>query len=198
MIAYLKGTLLSKQAASVIVLCHGVGYECFISAETYARIPPEGSETELYVHTQVREDDISLFGFSDKAEKEIFIKLISISGIGAKMALAVQSTFSAGELIDIAGNGQVERLTQVPGVGRKTAERLLLELHDKLKKIGLKASSMEGKDSRIPASGQEALLALETLGYPTRQAEQVIASIQRENPAFKTADLVRAALKAMR
>src|SRR5947199_10777909 len=132
MISYLRGALLEKHPNQVIVDVQGVGYELTIPVTTCSALPEAGSEVRLRVHTHVREDAISLFGFSTPAEKALFEKLISVSGIGPKLAVTVLSGLAASDLVAAIRAGDLQTLVRVPGIGKKTAERIVLELKDKL------------------------------------------------------------------
>ena len=203
MIGYLTGIIKNKKATEVIIESNGVGYLCKISVLTSEQIGVDGDKVELYVHTYVREDEISLFGFLSEIEKDIHLKLISVSGIGSKMALAVLSTFTANELLDIVRKQQVEMLVLVPGVGKKTAERLILELKDKFKLLIAPETSKEAaegmrKEMQKPNMISEAVFALEALGFNRKKCEMVITQIIREQPDLNIEELIRQSLKAMR
>src|SRR3954454_3828908 len=147
MISYLRGALLEKHPNKVIVDLQAVGYELIIPVTTFSTLPEAGSEVRLRVHTHVREDAISLFGFSTPAEKALFEKLISVSGIGPKLAVTVLSGLAASDLVAAIRAGQTEQLVRIPGVGKKTAERMIVELRDKLETFGAIAAApgMAGK-----------------------------------------------------
>jgi Holliday junction DNA helicase RuvA len=132
MIAVLRGVLLEKHPNQAIVDVAGVGYDVTIPVSTYAHLPETGAEVRLHIHTHVREDALALFGFLTPDEKALFEKLISVSGIGPKMAMAVLSGIPALDLIANIRGGEVDRLVRIPGVGKKTAERMILELRDKM------------------------------------------------------------------
>lgn len=132
MIAHLRGQILTKTPNSVVVECGGVGYELAISVATYSEIGGEGKEVRLHVHTHVREDALALYGFAELQEKRLFEKLLTISGIGPKLAITVLSGISAERLVGAIRAGDHATLTRIPGIGKKTAERVVLELKDKL------------------------------------------------------------------
>src|ERR1700752_2089748 len=132
MIAHLRGTLLAKQPNQAIVEAHGVGYDVAISVPTFSEMPAAGSEVALHIHTHVREDALSLYGFLRLAEKHLFEKLLSVSGIGPKLAITILSGMPVDEMVNAIRAGDVARLTRIPGIGKKTAERMVLELRDKL------------------------------------------------------------------
>ena len=132
MIAHLRGQILSKTPNAVVIDCGGVGYELAISVTTYTEIGEVGAEVRLHVHTHVREDALLLFGFAEQTEKRLFEKLLTISGIGPKLAITVLSGISADRLVGAIRSGDHATLTKIPGIGKKTAERVVLELKDKL------------------------------------------------------------------
>ena len=132
MIAHLRGTLLAKHPNQAIVETAGVGYDVTISVPTFSDLPSVGSEVALYVHTHVREDVIALYGFLRDSEKLLFEKLITVSGIGPKLAITILSGMAADEMVGAIRGNDVARLTRIPGIGKKTAERMVLELRDKL------------------------------------------------------------------
>src|SRR5215467_12220516 len=132
MIAHLRGKLLSKHPNQAIVETSGVGYDVTISVPTFSDLPNVGSEVSLHIHTHVREDLIALYGFLRNAEKQLFEKLITVSGIGPKLAITILSGMPVEEMVGSIRGGDVARLTRIPGIGRKTAERMVLELRDKL------------------------------------------------------------------
>jgi Holliday junction DNA helicase RuvA len=165
-IAHLRGKLARKEPARAIVDVHGVGYEVFIPLTTYTALPDAGAEVSIDVHTHVREDVIALYGFSTRRERSIFEKLMTISGIGPKLAVTILSGGSVEDLVGAIKRGDLARLTAIPGVGKKTAERIILELKDKLQDF----VEMQ------PKSGAEAdvLSALENLGYNRALAESAM------------------------
>jgi Holliday junction DNA helicase RuvA len=176
MIALLRGTLLEKHPNQVIVEAGGVGYDVLIPISTYSALPDTGSEVRLRIHTHVREDALSLFGFLTSEEKTIFEKLISVSGIGPSLAVKVLSGMSTADLIPAIRNGSVEHLVRIPGVGRKTAERMVLELKDKLE--GLDTTPIPGLAARPAAAlsplEQDVLSALLNLGCNRAAAEAAV------------------------
>src|SRR3954464_1492323 len=136
MIAHLRGTLLSKHPNQAIVETHGVGYDVVISVPTFSELPGAGVEVSLHIHTHVREDAFSLYGFLRLAEKHLFEKLLTVSGIGPKLAITILSGMAADEMVGAIRGNDVARLTRIPGIGKKTAERMVLELRDKLPEVG--------------------------------------------------------------
>ena len=176
MIAYLKGELIDKSPVSVTVDVHGVGYEVFIPLSTYYGLPDTGKAVSFRIHTQHKEDVLKLFGFLTAEEKKIFETLIAINKVGPKMALSVLSGMSVAVLMEAVANNDVDRLSSISGVGRKTAERLVLELRDKLKNMAAPESSGGGA---TPANGtvDDALSALINLGYKKSQAENALRKV---------------------
>ncbi|KAF0248704.1 MAG: holliday junction DNA helicase RuvA [bacterium] len=175
MIAYLSGKLLIKSTSLAIVDVNGVGYEVQIPLSTYYDLGELGSSISLQIYTQVREDALQLFGFRTGLEKEIFLKLLSVSGVGPKLALTLLSGMSAEELIQAILGGNLVQLTGVPGVGRKTAERLILELKDKLKSLSTtevgQGQSAGGSDVSLKT---DVVSALVNLGWQQAMAEKAV------------------------
>lgn len=194
MIAHLRGRLLSKTPQAAVVEAAGVGYEVAISIPTFTALPAEGEEVALLVHTHVREDALALFGFTAVAEKRLFEKLLSISGIGPKLAITVLSGLPPERLIAAIHNQDHATLTRIPGVGKKTAERIVLELKDKLKDL----SSVAVAGASTPVS-EDVLSALINLGYGRPVAQKGVESAIARNPEaakdFET--LFRTAMAAM-
>src|ERR1700746_15401 len=142
MIAHLRGRLLSKHPNQVVVETAGVGYEVNISVPTFSELPANGSEVALHIHTHVREDVIALYGFLRPAEKQLFEKLLTVSGIGPKLAITILSGMAADEMTGAIRGNDVAKLTRIPGIGKKTAERMVLELRDKLPKAEADTTSV--------------------------------------------------------
>lgn len=174
MIAFLRGRLLEKHPNRLVVDVQGVGYEVFVPLSTFYRAPDVGGEIALRVHTHVREDALALFGFANELELQIFERLIAISGIGPKLALAVLSGIDATELAIAVQRGDVARLTAIPGIGKKTAERIELELKDRLP-VAVATDSQAGAGSGDAADLRADLLsALLNLGYHRTLAERAV------------------------
>jgi Holliday junction DNA helicase RuvA len=174
MIAHLRGRLLEKSPNRLVVDVNGVGYEVFIPLSTFYRMPDTGGEATLRVHTHVREDTLSLFGFATALELQIFERLISISGIGPRLALAVLSGIDAQELALAVQRGDVARLTAIPGVGKKTAERIGLELKDRLPTaVSVETCSAGASPDEAHLKG-DLLSALLNLGYHRTLAERAV------------------------
>jgi holliday junction DNA helicase RuvA len=199
MIAHLRGRLLSKTPNQAIVECAGVGYDVTISVATFSALPSEGAEASLHIHTHVREDQIALFGFSETQEKRLFEKLLTISGIGPKLAITVLSGIDSSRLVTAIRSGDHATLTRIPGIGKKTAERVVLELKDKLDDLAVAIPATAGGPHHGPA-GDDALSALVNLGYARPIAQKAIETAVEKNPDaakdFET--LFRAAMAAIR
>jgi len=175
MIALLKGTLVEKQPNRLIVDVRGVGYEVQVPLSTFYHLPDPGGEVMLRVHTHVREDTLALFGFLTTLEQQIFERLIAISGIGPKLALAVLSGMESRDLVRAVQSGDAARLTTIPGVGRKTAERITLELKDRLAKLAMPAVAEGAGEAPIEEDLRGDLLsALLNLGYHRPLAERAV------------------------
>ncbi len=175
MIAHLRGTLLSKSPNAAVVECGGVGYDLAISVQCYTRLPQESHSVALHVNTQVREDAIALFGFLDRDEKRLFEKLITISGVGPKLAITLLSGVEAAALAHAIRSADHALLVRVPGIGKKTAERIVLELKDKLE--GLAASpAAEAPETATGGAVDDVLSAMVNLGYTRVAAQKAIES----------------------
>ncbi len=174
MIAHLRGRLLSKHPNQVVVETAGVGYEVNISVPTFSELPANGSEVALHIHTHVREDLIALYGFLRPAEKQLFEKLITVSGIGPKLAITILSGMAANELAAAIRGNDLARLTKIPGIGKKTAERMVLELRDKLPEA---AGPSTPAGPPMSATEEDVLSALLNLGYQRPAAEKALASV---------------------
>lgn len=198
MIAHLRGVLLEKRPNQAVVEAGGVGYDIAIPVSTYVALPEAGCEVRLRIHTHVREDAIALFGFLTAEEKFLFEKLIAVSGIGPKLAITVLSGLAAADLVAAIRAGEVQRLVRIPGVGKKTAERMILELREKLPasaEAGAKPAA-EGR-AALTALEQDALSALINLGCAAAAAETAIRKAKAEGVAeFET--LFRRALELVR
>jgi len=176
MIAHLRGTLLAKHPNQAVVEAHGVGYDVVISVPTFSELPVAGAEVSLHIHTHVREDALSLYGFLWLAEKHVFEKLLTVSGIGPKLAITILSGMPAHEMVGAIRGGDVVRLTRIPGIGKKTAERMVLELRDKLP-----AADGTKEVSTMAASPveEDVLSALMNLGYQRAAAEKALQDAAR-------------------
>jgi Holliday junction DNA helicase RuvA len=196
MIAHLRGRLLSKQPQQVIVEAAGVGYDVAISVSTYTTLPAEGAEVSLHIHTQVREDTLALYGFLDRNDKRIFERLITVSGVGPKLAITIQSGLPADRLVMALRAQDHATLTRIPGVGKKLAERLVVELKDKLDDMATAAPTVAAAG---PAA-EDVLSALVNLGYQRPSAQKAIeAAVAKNKSVGEHFDaLFRAALMTIR
>ena len=206
MIATLRGMLAHKQPGLVVVDVHGVGYEVLVSARTCDRLPAAGEEIFLFIQTNVREDAITLYGFREQEEKELFLLLNTVSGIGPKLALAILSGMGAHELCRAISGRDMARLTALSGVGKKTAQRLCMELGDKVATLAAPVSAPAAAVSTGTAvvegaSMEDAVSALVNLGYPQATAWQALRSVQQRDPeaaaAMEVAELIREALRVL-
>lgn len=202
MIAHLRGTLIEKHPNQLVVEAGGVGYDVTIPVTTFSAVPDVGAEVKLRVHTHVREDAISLFGFHSGEEKQLFEKLISVSGIGPKLAITVLSGVAAGDLVQAIRQAQLDRLVRVPGIGKKTAERIVLELRDKLNDIGVSAGPTAAKPiSSEPALTdveQDVLSALTNLGCARPNAETALKKAKAAGAPGDFETLFRKSLELVR
>jgi Holliday junction DNA helicase RuvA len=196
MIAHLRGRILSKQPGQVILEAGGVGYDVTISVPTFSSLPAEGAEAALHIHTQVREDLLALFGFFDRAEKRLFERLITVSGVGPKLAVTILSGLSVDSTIAAIRGHDHAMLTRIPGVGKKLAERLVVELKDKLEDMAVAPAAVT---SAGPAA-DDVLSALVNLGYQRPSALKAIeAAVEKNKAAGENFDeLFRAALQLIR
>ena len=202
MIAQLSGKLIHKQPNAVIIDISGVGYDVTIPLSTFYELGEPGSDVSLKIHTHVREDALQLFGFWTAREKELFLKLTSVSGVGPKLAITMLSGMPALELIDAITNNDLARLTSIPGVGRKTAERVVVELRDKLSAISLEAREAERAASRESSSGEhsvrdDTVSALMALGYPKAIAERAVSFAVREEGERTIEAVLKRALRRL-
>jgi len=191
MIAHLRGKLISRHPNEVIVETMGVGYDVTISVPTFSELPPAGSEVALHIHTHVREDQIALYGFLRPEEKQLFEKLITVSGIGPKLAITILSGMPEDDMVNAIRGNDLARLTKIPGIGRKTAERLVLELRDKLPPSGTNQVHVVPS---LSATQEDVLSALMNLGYQRPAAEKALRSVEK-NGSFDA--MFRAALAVM-
>jgi holliday junction DNA helicase RuvA len=200
-IAFLRGKLLEKHPNQVIVETGGVGYDVVIPISTFSALPDAGSEVKLRIHTHVREDALSLFGFLTSDEKTIFEKLISVSGIGPTLAIKVLSGMATSDLTTAIRNGHVEQLVRIPGVGKKTAERIVLELKDKLE--GVAAMAVAGVPATLAATAlsvieQDVMSALLNLGCNRASAEAAVRKAKTAGAPAEFEPLFRKSLELVR
>ena len=195
MIAWLKGELLEKQAPSLLLNVNGVGYQLEAPMSTFYDLPAEGQVVVLFVHMVVREDAQLLFGFSSKQQRELFRSLIKVNGVGPKVALAVLSTLSAQELLQCMADEDFNVLCKVPGIGKKTAQRLVVEMKDRLEKefgdVALEARAQAG-GANNPRN--DAIEALVSLGYRPADAGRVVKGLDKD---LSSEDLIRQALRTL-
>jgi len=199
MIGQLRGRLVLKKPNVVLVDVQGVGYEVFIPLTSFFELPGEGSEVALKIHTHVREDALTLFGFHTQREKDLFLKLISISGIGPKLAVGILSGGRVEELAQAIAESNLARLTAIPGVGRKTAERLVLELKSQIMPFLLSGQvDAPRPDSKPSALEEDILSALVNLGYPRATAEKALSATLRSAECERTfEDVLRNTLRRL-
>lgn len=205
MIATLKGLVQSIHPDRAVIDVGGVGYEVFLSADGVSRLPEKGGQTFLYIHTHVREDAFVLFGFAEEDEKELFLILKTVSGIGPKLALGMLSGMRVGDLCQAIGEKDVKRLTTLQGVGKKTAERICVELKDKVAYLGSGGAEATGFTAKTAAGGatvMDAISALCNLGYNDPVAREALTSVKRRlgDEVFATLsveDMIREGLKAL-
>lgn len=192
MIANLRGRLLRKGPQEAVVDVSGVGYRVLIPVSTFYRLGAEGAEVSLRVHTHVREDALSLFGFWSAEEQSLFERLIEVAGVGPKLAINILSGIEAGELVEALRGADLARLTRIPGVGRKTAERLVVELKDKMPTAPPAESAAGGGPRR-----EDLVSALANLGYSRAEAERSVGRVLREDGRGGFEDLLRRSLQIL-
>ena len=196
MIAYVRGTLADKEPTRVVVEAAGLGYEVLIPLSTFDRLPKTGEEVKLLAYHAVREDDEILFGFASVAEREMFAKLTAVSGVGPKIALAILSGGSVGELSLAIASGNAKRLASIKGVGKKTAEKICIELKDKVNAIEALAATQRGggKAAEAPIL-HDAILALSALGFNEETTNKMVGDVIAQHPDAKdTETVIRLAL----
>lgn len=198
MIAFLSGKLIAKQANTVILDVGGVGYEVTIPLSTFYELGDIGADVQLRIYTSVREDAIQLFGFRTKRERDLYLKLISVQGIGAKSGITMLSGMSADEIVSAIRTDDLARLTSIPGVGRKTAERLVIELRDKVGELSAGTISRTSA-SQLPADAvfDDALSALINLGYQRSAAEKALQQSIKDGAEITVQKLLREALQRL-
>ena len=195
MIARLAGTILEKRGDAAVLDVQGVGYLVHLSLQSMSKLPPEGARAQVRCYTHVREDALQLFGFLTAEEEELFHLLISVSGVGPKLALNILSGMPATELAIAILHGEFARLTKISGVGKKTSERLVLELKDKIKTSGL-AGARSSQPPPPGSTGEALLSALLNLGYRPAAAERTVESVRRSlGPGARLEDQLREALR---
>lgn len=199
MIAHLRGTLLEKHPNLVIVDTGGVGYEVTIPVSAYSSLPETGAEVQLHIHTHVREDALLLFGFVSAADKALFEKLITVSGIGPKLAVTALGGLTAPDLAQAIREGSVEQLVRIPGVGKKTAERMVLELRDKLDLLpGIARAAATSAKSAFNTTEEDVISALANFGASRASAEAAVTKARSASEGSDFDGLFRRALKLVR
>ncbi|HWP01510.1 MAG TPA: Holliday junction branch migration protein RuvA [Methylococcus sp.] len=197
MIGFIRGTLVAKKAPSLLIDVRGVGYELEAPMSTFFRLPNLGDEVILYTHLQIREDAHHLFGFLTEAERSLFRNLIRVSGVGAKLALGILSGISVEEFRSCVKKQDAARLVRLPGIGRKTAERVLMEMRDRMSDTGSPPRTESGSGAQpgeAENSAEEAISALVALGFKSQEAVSLVDRLPTEGKSAE--DLIRLALKA--
>ena len=191
MIHFLRGKLVEKSPTQIIVDCNGIGYEVNISLYTYERLPSDEA-IKIFTYFLVREDAQALYGFIEKSERDIFIKLLGVSGIGASTARMMFSSLTPQEVVKAIAEADVNTIKSVKGIGMKTAQRVIIDLKDKLTKVDVSEEVLAFGNN---TNKDEALSALVTLGYSKKQAEQSVTRIVKNNPESSIEDIIKLALK---
>ena len=197
MIASISGILLDQGKESVVIEAQGVGFEILVSARTQAKLPEMGGKVRLFTHMVVREDDVTLYGFDNKDDKAMFLKLIAVSGVGPKVALSILSGMTTSQLAVALVSGDTRAITKIPGIGKKTAERLILELKEKVDQGALSQAAPQ-IETAAPVGGtgmaQEAIGALMALGYSSAEASRAVS---KAGAADSVEALIVAALRGL-
>ncbi len=191
MITHLKGKLIEKNPTHVIIECAGVGYFVNISLHTFSKLT-DNENISIFTHLQVKEDSHTLFGFAEKSEREIFRLLLSVSGIGSSTARTMLSSLSPAQIRDAIAGGDAATIQSIKGIGTKTAQRVILDLRDKILKV---YDIDEVSASANNTNKEEALSALEVLGFARRQAEKVVDKVLRQDPSLSVENIIKLALK---
>ena len=198
MIEYIQGDIAELTPATAVIDCHGVGYAASISLNTYSAI--QGKKAcKLYIYEAIREDAHVLFGFADRQERELFLLLISVSGIGGNTARMILSALSPNELINVISNENANLLKSVKGIGLKTAQRIIVDLKDKIK-TGAVAAASTGGTATLPANNEvmdEAVAALTMLGFAQGPSQKVVIGILKEEPSAPVEQVIKLALKRL-
>lgn len=200
MIEYVRGEIVELTPASVVIDCNGVGYIASISLNTYAAIQGK-KEYRIYIYEAIREDAHLLFGFADKQERELFLLLISVSGIGGNTARMILSALTPAELISVISTENANLLKSVKGIGLKTAQRIIVDLKDKIKTGGVSTTAAGAIGSLLPAASnqvqEEAIAALTMLGFAQAPSQKVVLSILKEDPSAHVEQVIKLALKRL-
>jgi len=198
MIASITGRITRKAADYLIIDVSGVGYEVRVPLSTFYGIPESGGEVNLHIHTHLREDSLSLFGFLTQAEKDMFLLLMGVSGIGPKLALAVLSSLSVGDLTRFICDADDSRLCSIPGIGKKTAARMVLELKDKVKLLVVVGTEHDRTASSLAQDDvEDAVSALVNLGYKKPLAEEALKKVRHGRQGVPIEELIREALSVL-
>jgi Holliday junction DNA helicase RuvA len=196
MISRLTGILAAKRAPQILIDCNGVGYEADVSMTTFYQLPEVGQQLSIWTHLLIKDDSHSLVGFSGEAERRLFRQLIRINGVGPKMALAILSGIDDQQFALCIANGDVAMLTRLPGVGKKTAERLIIEMRDKVDAL-MSDSASPALTTSNHSAASEAVEALQALGYRALDAEKMISRAQQHSEAADSASqMIKLALQA--
>ncbi len=195
MIGFLRGKILNKKPTSVLLDVNGVGYIVNVSLSTFDKLPAEGETAELFAHLSVREDAMNLYGFFTGEEKAIFELLIGISGIGPKLALGILSGIQSRELVEAIQANDVPRIVSIPGIGKKTAERLIIELKDKIGSVtGVETTGVPAEAYAVKG---DAIAALMSLGYNSKKAELAVSHILSKSPGLQLEEIIKLALAGL-
>lgn len=197
MIAFITGRLRRKATDYLIVDVAGVGYQVQAPLSTYCNIPEAGAEVSLYIHTHLREDALSLFGFLTQDEKDMFLLLMGVSGIGPKLALAVLSSLSVPDLSCALQTSDDAKLCAIPGIGKKTAARMVLELKDRVTQLVASGVVSSSAAATLPADAEDVISALVNLGYKRPQAEEAVKKVRQSRPGATVEVLIREALSLL-
>lgn len=192
MIGYITGKIISKKPTQSLIDVNGIGYLINTSINTFEKIGDNGEQISLHTYLSVKEDSLTLYGFYNISEKELFEILIKVSGVGPKLAQGILSGISSAEFKDAISNSNVSRLVAIPGVGKKTAERMMIELRDKIDKVSESDSKLSSETFTVK---DDAVAALIGLGYNQKTADKIIRSLLEENPTLTIEDLIKESLK---
>lgn len=193
MIGYLRGTLLTKQPPELLLDVGGVGYEIFAPMSTFYELPAVGQNVAIYTHLAISDTAHTLYGFAKLEERTLFRALIKVSGVGPKLALTILSGISTAEFADAIANSDSDLLVRLPGIGKKTAQRLVVEMKDPLEKLNLGAGTVPGATGTASSAGREAFSALQALGYKDVEIRRLLKNVNTDTDS--TEDLIRQALK---
>lgn len=197
MIALLSGTLAGIAPDHIIIDVQGVGYAVSVAPRTVEALPNIGGDIRLNIYTHVREDQLTLYGFQNHDEQTLFRRLLSVTGVGPRLALTILSALPPGELVTVVAGEETAALSAIPGIGKKTAERIIIDLRDRLLKDHANLLQMPGAGAKKGAHHQDALSALVNLGYPERSAMQALRKIHSEQPDQPLGQMIKQALKTL-